>query len=139
MRNTLLALLLLLPTLAFAAPKEFAGTWQILLSAEDTAQIEALKKQAEVKGDSGDDMAKAMLKAVLMAAETQIVIDEDTFTVKMGDITEVAKYTSTGEKGAWTLVTTNSDSEQATFKVSLADNKLTLDDGKKPQSFRKIQ
>ncbi len=139
MRNTLIALLLLLPTLAFAAPKEFAGTWQIQLSAEDTAQIEALKKQAEVKGDTGDSLAKAMLKAVLMAAETKIIIAEDTFTVQMGEVTEVAKYTSTGEKGAWTLVTTNSEGEEATFKVSLADNKLTLDDGKKPQSFRKIQ
>lgn len=137
MRKTLIALLLLLPTLAFAGPKELLGTWQIQLSEDDKAQIAALKMAAE-QGAGEDGLSKAMLKTVLLLGETKLVFTDDTMTVRFGDTETPAKYTSTGEKGSWTLTTTTADGGAATLQVSLKGDILTMDDGKKPQSFRKL-
>lgn len=117
MRNTLIALLLLLPTLALAAPKEIQGTWKMQLSAEDQAQVEALKESAEANPEDG--MAKAMLKAMLAAteAEMKIVEGEIHFTV-VGE-TDITKLTSKAVDGGWELATTNEAGESKTIHTSI--------------------
>lgn len=131
MRQALIALLLLLPTLALAGPKEIQGHWQLHLTAEEQAQVDALKKEAEATPE--DAMAKAMLKAMLSAAEAKVLIDDETMTFEVMGETVPAKYTSTVVEGGWNLATTADDGEKKTLTVSITKDgmlQLTNAEGK---------
>ena len=143
MRLALIALVLLLPSVALAAdsppPAKAAvagsvaarlpieGDWQVHLSAEEQAQIDALKKSAEAQPEDG--MAKAMLKAVLAAAEARLSIDSTTLTFQVMGETVPAKYSAKADGAAWSLTTTTPEGEEKTLTASItADGMLALTD-----------
>ncbi len=128
MRAALIALLLLLPTLSMAmdAPP-FHGAWQVHLSAEEVAQVDALKKQAEATPEDG--MAKAMLKAVLAASEAKLTISDSTLTFQVMGETVPATYTSLAADGGWTLTSKTPEGETKTLKAKMtSDGMLSLTD-----------
>jgi hypothetical protein len=120
MNKTLIALLLLLPTLALAGPKEIQGSWKVQLTAEDTAQLDALKAHAETDKE-GDEMAKSMLKMMLAATEMTVTIDADTLTFSVMGETVPAKYVSKAVEGGWELATTNKEGVTKSIKASMTD------------------
>lgn len=139
MRNTLIALLLLLPTLALAGPKEIQGTWKMQLSAEEQAQVNELIKQAEANPEDG--MAKAMLKALLAATEAEMEIKDDSINFTVMGETDVTKYTSATVAGGWELSTTNPQGEKQTIKTSItADGLLQMTDAEgKAMNWKRVQ
>lgn len=131
MRKAPIALLLLLPTLALAGPKELQGSWQLHLSAEEQAQVDALKKEAEAAPE--DAMAKAMLKAMLGAAEAKLIIDDGTLTFDVLGEKMPAKYTSKVVDGGWDITSTTAEGESKTLKMSITKDgmlQLTSAEGK---------
>jgi hypothetical protein len=129
MRTALIAVLMLVPTLVLAAgPKEIQGAWQVALSAEEQAQIDAMKKEAE--GSPEDGMAKAMLKAILAASEVLLTIDETTLTFEVLGEKVPARYESAEVKGGgWTLTSKNAEGQVKTLTATLtADGMLQLTD-----------
>jgi|GEM_PF-4673464 len=81
----LLALLVLLPTLALAGPaaESMKGTWKLVIDDDTKAQIHAAEKALVANPD--DQMAQmtmAMLKAM---TQVRLTIDEANLTMTMGD------------------------------------------------------
>ncbi len=140
MRHALIALLLLLPTLALAGgPKEIQGKWQISLSAEEQAQVADIQKAAEANPEDG--LSKAMLKAILAASEAKLTIDDGTMTFDVMGETVPSKYTSKVVDGGWQLTSTSPEGESKTLIASItADGTLQLKDAEgKTSAFKRIK
>ncbi len=139
MNRAVIAFVLLLPTLALAGPKDLHGTWQVQLTAEEQAQIDTLKKQAETD-KSGDEMAKAMLKAMLAVTEMKVVIEEGKLTFSVLDEVVPTSFTSKEVEGGWALTTTNDEGVSKVITAKVNGKLLTLTEPEgKTQTFKRVQ